>query len=145
MATSILSLFLCQVEDAIIISIVLLSTLFDYLTFGIIIFVLNVSSADQFRTLWFIESIISASFVVLIIRSTKPFFKSRPSKYLLLSTLSITALAIVLPFTFLGDVLDLFSVSLSSVSVVGSIVISDMLSAEIVKKIFYTYLRIQVS
>ena len=60
----------------------LVSSVFDYLTFGAL--------ADhptchpgQFRTGWFLESVISASLIVLVVRSRKPFFKSRPAKYLL--------------------------------------------------------------
>ena len=62
----------------------LLSTIFDYMTFGILLLVLH-STPDQFRTGWFMESVISASMVVLVIRTRKPFFKSRPRIHLLLA------------------------------------------------------------
>ena len=60
----------------------LVSSVFDYLTFGALLLILH-ATQDQFRTGWFLESVISASLIVLVIRSRKPFFKSRPSKYLL--------------------------------------------------------------
>src|SRR5208282_3251868 len=62
----------------------LLSSVFDYLTFGLLLIMLHVTQ-DQFRTGWFLESVISASLIVLVIRSRKPFFRSRPGKYLLLA------------------------------------------------------------
>jgi len=63
----------------------LLSTIFDYVTFGVLLFILH-SSTDQFRTAWFIESgSIAASIIVLVIRSRKPLFKSKPGKHLLLA------------------------------------------------------------
>ncbi len=56
----------------------LLSTVFDYVTFATLLIILN-STVGQFRTAWFIESAISASLIVLVIRTRKPFFKSKPS------------------------------------------------------------------
>ena len=46
----------------------LLSTVFDYVTFAVLLFILH-SSTEQFRTAWFMESVISASMVVLVIRT----------------------------------------------------------------------------
>jgi Mg2+-importing ATPase len=60
----------------------LVSSIFDYVTFGVLLFLLH-ANVGQFRTGWFIESVVSASMVVLIIRTRRPFFKSRPGRYLL--------------------------------------------------------------
>ena len=57
----------------------LVSSVFDYLTFGVLLLILQ-ATQDQFRTGWFLESVISASLIVLVIRSRNPFFKSRPAK-----------------------------------------------------------------
>ena len=66
----------------------LVSSVFDYLTFGALL-THSPCDPDQFRTGWFLESVISASLIVLVIRSRKPFFKSRPSKYLFMATLLV--------------------------------------------------------
>jgi Mg2+-importing ATPase len=50
----------------------LLSSVFDYLTFGVLLLILQ-ATTDQFRTGWFLESVISASVTVLVIRTRKPF------------------------------------------------------------------------
>src|SRR5512135_1612954 len=55
----------------------LISSVFDYLTFGLLLLVLNASEI-QLRTGWFVESVVSASLIVLVIRSRKPFYKSKP-------------------------------------------------------------------
>jgi len=47
----------------------------------------------------FIESVVSASMVVLIIRTRRPFFKSRPSRSLMAVTLLVGAATFILPFT----------------------------------------------
>ena len=81
----------------------LVSSVFDYLTFGALLLILH-ATQDQFRTGWFLESVISASLIVLVIRSRKPFFKSRPAKYLLMATLLIVVMTLILPFTPLGGI-----------------------------------------
>ena len=84
----------------------LVSSVFDYLTFGALLFVLH-ATQDQFRTGWFLESVISASLIVLVIRSRKPFFKSRPSQYLFMATLLVVVVTLILPFTPLGEIFGL--------------------------------------
>ena len=55
----------------------LLSSVFDYLTFGVLHWLLQ-ATPEQFRTGWFQESVISAALIVLVIRSRRPFYRSRP-------------------------------------------------------------------
>ncbi|PZU82672.1 MAG: magnesium-translocating P-type ATPase [Shinella sp.] len=75
----------------------LISTLFDFLTFGFLL-ALTGEHAAIFQTGWFVESLITQLSTVLIIRTRAPFFRSRPGRWLLLSTLVISALAIALPY-----------------------------------------------
>jgi Mg2+-importing ATPase len=114
----------------------LVSSVFDYLTFGLLLLILH-ANEGQFRTGWFLESVISASIIVLVIRSRKPFFKSRPGKYLLIATLSIAVITIVLPFTPLGNVFGFSPLSLSTYFLLLLIVIVYIITAEITKRIFY--------
>lgn len=81
----------------------LVSSIFDYFTFGLLLLVLKVNEG-QFRTGWFLESVISASLIVLVIRSRKPSFRSKPGKYLLIATMSIVVITSILPFTPLGKI-----------------------------------------
>ena len=90
-----------------------------------------------FRTGWFIESVISASLIVLVIRSRGPFFKSVPGKYLLITTLLIVGATVILPFTLLGRLFGFESVPLSVVIVMAAIVVLYLVSGEVVKRIFY--------
>jgi P-type Mg2+ transporter len=118
----------------------LLSTIFDYVTFGTFFFLLQ-SDFIQFRTSWFIESVISASMVVLVIRTRKPFFKSRPRKHLLLATLFIACITIILPFTPIAELFGFKGISFLYLSAIGIIVIMYLVMAEIVKKIFYKRIK----
>jgi Mg2+-importing ATPase len=114
----------------------LVSSVFDYLTFGLLLLVLH-SNEAQFRTGWFLESVISASIIVLVIRSRKPFFRSRPGKYLLISTLSIAVITLILPFTPLGTVFGFSPPVFSTYLLLLAIVVLYILAAEITKRIFY--------
>ena len=74
----------------------LASSLFDFLTFGLLIWVLKAKPAE-FHTGWFIESLATATIVVLVIRTRRvPFFKSTPSKLLVFAILLINLLAFIL-------------------------------------------------
>jgi P-type Mg2+ transporter len=114
----------------------LLSTMFDYVTFAVLLFILH-SSTEQFRTAWFMESVISASMVVLVIRTRKPLFKSKPGKQLLLATILINGLIVILPSTPLAGLFGLTSLSMLYFYAIGIIVLIYVVTAEIVKKIFY--------
>lgn len=95
------------------------------------------SSTDLFRTGWFVESVISASLVVLVIRTRGPFFKSAPGKYLLMTTLAIVGATLVFPFTPLGSPFGFTPPPISFLLAMGAIVTLYILLAETVKRIFY--------
>ena len=81
----------------------ILSSIFDYLTFGALLYFLH-ASETQFRTGWFMESVISASLVVLVIRSRRSILRSRPGKYLLMATLLVVVVTLILPYTPLDQI-----------------------------------------
>ena len=114
----------------------LVSSIFDYLTFAVLLLILH-ASPEQFRTGWFMESVISASIIVLVIRSRRPFFKSRPGKYLFIATVAVVIATLVFPFTSIGTLFGFTSLPLSFLMMMGLIVILYILVAEIAKKIFY--------
>jgi Mg2+-importing ATPase len=95
------------------------------------------ASQVQFRTGWFLESVVSASLIVLVIRSRKPAFKSRPGKYLLIATLSVVAITLIMPFTPLAEIFGFCSMPVPFLLYIGVIILFYMLTAEMVKKIFY--------
>jgi Mg2+-importing ATPase len=118
----------------------ILSSLFDYLTFGVLLLVLH-ATTDLFRTGWFVESVISASLIVLVIRSRRPFFKSMPGMYLLLATLAIVGVTLIFPFTPLAGIFGFRSLPILYLGVLGGIVVIYILAAEVVKKTFYERVR----
>jgi len=119
----------------------LISSVFDYLTFGVLLLVLH-AAPDQFRTGWFMESVISASIIVLVIRSRRPFFKSRPGKHLLIATLAVVACAMIFPFTPLAMLFGFVPLPMSFLMILGGIIILYILTAELAKKIFYSKINL---
>ncbi|MEK6963483.1 MAG: magnesium-translocating P-type ATPase [Nanoarchaeota archaeon] len=114
----------------------LVSSIFDFLTFGTLVWYLG-ANQYLFRTGWFVESVISASVVVLVIRTRKPFFKSRPGKYLSWATLLIAIVTLVLPFTSLGLLFGFMPLPLSFIWILALILFGYMVVAELAKKLFY--------
>jgi len=75
-----------------------ISSIFDFLTFFVMLFVFN-ASIPLFQTAWFIESLCTQTLVVFIIRTRRtPFYRSRPSRFLFLSSLGVVGLALIIPF-----------------------------------------------
>jgi Mg2+-importing ATPase len=118
----------------------LLSSVFDYLTFGALLLVAHASRA-QFRTGWFVESVVSASVTVLVVRSRRPFFRSRPSKYLLAATLVIVAVTLVLPVTPVAGPFGFVRLGMPLYGMILGIVVLYILSAEVAKRVFYRRVR----
>lgn len=81
------------------------SSIYDFLTFGIMLFIFHAGSI-LFQTGWFIESLATEILVVFVIRTARtPFYKSRPSVWLMLTCLTIVGVGILLPFTPIGATL----------------------------------------
>jgi Mg2+-importing ATPase len=114
-----------------------LSSVFDCLTFAALISL--GATMKQFRTGWFVESILSASLIVLVVRSRRPFFKSRPSKLLALATAATIAATFLLPYLPLADLLGFGPMPARFYPIILLIVGLYVGGAEITKRFFYRF------
>jgi len=114
----------------------LLSSVFDYATFAVLLFALH-ATADQFRSGWFVESVISASLIVIVVRTPRPLWRSLPGRPLALATLLVAAVAVTLPFTPLAPTLGLAPLPLATLGILFGIVALYVVAAEWAKQIFY--------
>ena len=81
------------------------SSLYDFLTYGIMLFIFGASPA-LFQSGWFVESFWTEVLVMWVIRTKRvPFWTSRPGKWVAISTLALVAFGTILPFTILGGAL----------------------------------------
>jgi len=115
-----------------------LSSVFDYLTFGALLYLFH-ASTEQFRTGWFVESVLSASLIVLVVRSRRPFFRSRPGKRLLWATLGVVATTLAMPFLPFAPLLGLTPLPSRFLGLVAVIVALYVVSGELAKRIFYRH------
>ena len=113
-----------------------LSSVFDYLTFGALLYILH-AGTGQFRTAWFVESVVSASLIVLVVRSRRPFFRSRPSARLVGATAGVVAVAVVLPFLPFAPILGMTPLPPSYIAPIAIIVALYIASGEAAKSVFY--------
>jgi Mg2+-importing ATPase len=114
----------------------LISSVFDFVTFGVLLFVLG-TTTNQFRTGWFLESVVSASVIVLVIRTRRPFFRSRPGRYLTLATVAVIATTLALPFVLPTGLFDFKPLPITFLLVMGLIVMLYVVAAEVAKRMFY--------
>ncbi|GES40774.1 magnesium-translocating P-type ATPase [Rhizobium dioscoreae] len=114
-----------------------ISSLFDFATFGFLLFVVHVST-NQFRTAWFVESLITQLATMLVVRTTMTAWKDKPGRLLLCSTVVIILIALVLPYIPMAAIIFDFT-PLPAPLMAGLIAISAIYAAalELVKRFYF--------
>jgi Mg2+-importing ATPase len=84
-----------------------ISSIFDYATYFAMLFVFDAwNDAALFQTGWFVESLLTQTLIIHVIRTAKlPFIESRASTELIATSLLIAAIGVAIPFTPLGMLL----------------------------------------
>jgi Mg2+-importing ATPase len=75
----------------------LVSSVFDYLTLGLLLLVVRASPAE-FQTGWFIESLLTELVIALVVRTRHPFTRSRPGTLLWTVTLAVGLVTLAVPY-----------------------------------------------
>jgi Mg2+-importing ATPase len=92
----------------------------------------------RFRTGWFVESVVSASLVVLVIRTRGPALRSRPAWPLAAATLAVCVGAALLPATPLAGLLGFAALPPSFYALLAAIVATYVAAAELAKRWFHS-------
>lgn len=122
----------------------LVSSVFDLVTFYLLYRFFAVGEA-QFRTGWFLESLATQILVVFIIRTNHlPFIKSRPGKFLVISTLTCLAAGWVLPYLAIGKLMGFEPLPLNIILFIVVVVFVYLICAELVKRFIYQRLYASV-
>ena len=84
-----------------------ISSIFDYCTYAVMLYVFNAwTNPPLFQTGWFVESLLTQTLIIHIIRTARiPFIESRASAALITTSILICILGIMLPFTWAGGTL----------------------------------------
>ncbi|MCC6790289.1 MAG: magnesium-translocating P-type ATPase, partial [Thermomicrobiales bacterium] len=83
-----------------------ISSLFDITTFAVLRVGFD-AGAELFRSGWFVESVMTELAVMLVLRTRRPFMRSRPGRALLASSIVIALVTVGLPFSPLAATLGL--------------------------------------
>jgi P-type Mg2+ transporter len=114
------------------------SSIFDFLCFFILLYFFHANAA-LFQTAWFIESLCTQTLIIFVIRTRKtPFFKSKPSTPLLISSLAVILLTVLMPFTALGSLFKFVAPPLSLYAVIAGLIVMYLIITEYVKNKFYS-------
>ena len=113
-----------------------LSSVFDYMTFGVLLWWLDAGPAE-FRTGWFLESVVSAALIVLVVRTKRRVLTTPPSLPLAIATACAIVVALALPFTPIAPALGFGAVPASFVGAMALIVFLYIAAAEAAKRFFY--------
>lgn len=114
------------------------SSLFDFLTFYLMLAVFNASEA-LFHTGWFVESIATQVLVIFVIRTRRNPLRSRPDPSLVAGALSVVAIALWLPYTHVGTQLGLVALPGQFFLILMLMLVSYLLTVEIIKRWFFRH------
>jgi Mg2+-importing ATPase len=109
------------------------SSVFDFLTFWIL-YALAQGHEALFQTGWFVESLVTQTLVIFVIRTARPAWRSRPALPLALLTLGVVAVALVLPWSPLASPLGLVPLPPVFYALLAGIVAAYLAVVEVVKQ-----------
>jgi P-type Mg2+ transporter len=114
-----------------------ISSLFDFLTFGLMLGVLH-AGATEFRTGWFVESLATQTLIIFAIRTRKvPFFRSRASVPLTITSLTVVALGVLLTISPLAHLLGFTPLPWKFFGALAGFVVVYLILVEFSKTWFY--------
>lgn len=114
-----------------------LSSSFDMIVFFFVWFVFGIREASVFQTIWFSYGIVSNLVGMHVIRTAKtPFIKSNASKIVYFSSMLLSLIAIIVPYTALGHFIGLVSIPIKYLTIIIGVPILYCLIALIAKKLY---------
>ena len=115
----------------------IVSSIFDFMTFGTLLWLFR-ASPDEFRTGWFIESLLTELVIALVIRTRHVFFRSRPGRLLLVSSLVFIGITLVLPYLPFISVLGFVPLPAPIMLAMIGLTALYVVATELAKKYFYS-------
>lgn len=114
-----------------------LSSAFDLIVFALVWFVFGVREAAIFQTIWFTYSVVSNLMGMHVIRTAKvPFKQSHASKAVYASSILLSIVAIIIPYTFIGHSIGLVGLAPKHFSIIIGVPILYCFVAIFAKKIY---------
>jgi P-type Mg2+ transporter len=114
----------------------LVSSAFDFVTFGVLTWGFD-ATPEMFRTAWFVESLLTELLVALVVRTRRPFFRSRPGPILLWTTSVLVVVAMAIPFLPYAARIGFVPMSGPLLTSLAVITLGYVAATELVKRPFY--------
>ncbi len=118
----------------------LISSMFDYLTFAVLRLAFE-ADARLFRTGWFTVSVATELLVMLVLRTRRPFLRSRPGAALLATSAAVALFTLATPFSFAGSSVGFEAMSAPILLALLTILVGYVITTEIAKHVFYRHLN----
>ena len=114
-----------------------LSSCFDMIVFASVWFIFGIREAAVFQTIWFSYGVVSNLVGMHVIRTAKiPFIQSNAHKMVYFSSILLSIIAIIFPFTPLGQMIGLVAIPLRYLTVIIGVPILYCFVAMIAKKVY---------
>ncbi len=114
-----------------------ISSIFDLIVFAILLLFFKLHDAATFQTVWFSYSIVSNLLGMHIIRTAKlPFIESNAHKFVYASSILLSIIGVLIPFTWLGDLIGLVPIPAMYIPIIILVPILYCFVAMIAKKIY---------
>lgn len=113
-----------------------ISSTFDLLTFAVLRLAFA-ADATLFRSGWFLESVATEIAVLFVLRTRRPFFRSRPSRLLMAGSLGVAGLALIIPYSPLAALLGLVGPQPTVLAALVAITALYVAATEVAKWRFY--------
>ena len=113
------------------------SSIFDLMIFAILWFVfeLRLPDAALFQSIWFSYGVVSNLVGLHVIRTSKtPFIQSNASKAVYATSIGLSIIAIIIPFTFIGQYIGLVPIPLQYFSIILCVPILYCILASFIKR-----------
>jgi Mg2+-importing ATPase len=114
----------------------LLSSVFDLGTFAMLLWGFR-ASESLFQTGWFVESLLTELVIAVVVRTQRPFFRSRPGKALLATTMVLVVVACAIPYAPFADAFGFVPLPLPLLLALIGMTMLYVAATELQKKWFY--------
>lgn len=114
----------------------LTSTFFDLLTFGVLLAMAD-GAEEIFRTGWFLESLLTELWILFVIRTYRPFYRSKPGKFLAWSAAATMLVAIALPMLPVAHLFGFVALPPDVFLAILAITAFYVVASEATKRLFY--------
>lgn len=114
----------------------LLSSVFDYITFAVLLIIFE-ASEGIFQSGWFVLSILTELLTLLVMRTQRPFFKSKPAPILTYTSLAVAILTLAIPYLPISYIMNIEPIPLKIMASLLAIAALYIVVTEIAKYLFY--------